>query len=306
MKKIILTLGVVIVSSLAFAQQLPQYSQFFLNKTLLNPGATGTEDYWEAQVTNRLQWVGITDAPRTHVLSANGPISNYKMGLGGKVFVDITGPTRRTGFSFSYAYKLKISKTIKLGMGLSFGGLQYVTDGSQITLKDPNDVALSGQLQSIFVPDAGAGFHLYSDDFYIGVSMPQIIGNELQFFENYRNTESALERHVFSYAGYKFRIGDEFVIEPAVLVKWVDPAPISFEGNLRVIYRDMMWLGGSYRMNDAIVMMAGFNVNESLVFAYSYDMATSDIKTATSGSHELMIAIRFRQHTNIERKAKEQ
>jgi hypothetical protein len=58
-------------------------------------------------------------------------------------------------------------------------------------------------------------------------------------------------------------------------------------------------------MNDAIVMMAGFNVNESLVFAYSYDMTTSDIKTVSSGSHELMIAIRFRKPTNFERRAKE-
>jgi type IX secretion system PorP/SprF family membrane protein len=303
MKKLIIAIGV-LVSSLSFAQQLPQYSQFFFNKALINPGATGTEDYWEAQVTNRLQWVGVTDAPRTHVLSINGPVSDYKMGLGGKVFVDVTGPTRRTGFSFSYSYKLQISKSVKLGMGLSFGGLQYTTDGSQITLKDPNDIALSGQMQSTFVPDAGAGFHLYSDDFYVGVSMPQIIGNKLQFFDHYRNTESALERHLFAYAGYKFRVGESIVIEPAVLMKWVDPTPMAFEGNIRVIYNDMVWLGGSYRMNDAIVMMAGFNVSESLVFAYSFDMATSDIKTATSGSHELMIAIRFRKPSNIERRAK--
>jgi len=306
MKKVIITISVVLFSALSFAQQLPQYSQFFLNKSLINPGATGTEDYWEAQITNRLQWVGVTDAPRTHVLSANGPISNYKMGLGGKVFVDITGPTRRTGFSFSYSYKLKITKTLKLGMGLSFGGLQYITDGTQITFKDPNDVALDNQLMSTFVPDAGAGFHLYTDDFYIGFSMPQIIGNKLQFFDHYRNTESALARHMFGYVGYKFRIGRDVVIEPAVLVKYVDPTPIAFEGNLRVIYQDMIWVGGSYRMNDAIVMMAGFNVSESLVFAYSFDMTTSDIKTVTSGSHELMIAIRFKKPTNFERKAKQE
>tara|TARA_R110002050_G_scaffold195593_1_gene330448 strand:- start:43595 stop:44515 length:921 start_codon:yes stop_codon:yes gene_type:complete len=306
MKKIHLIVAIVLASLTGAAQQLPQYSQFFFNKSLLNPGATGTEDYWEAQVTNRLQWVGVTDAPRTHVLSANGPISNYKMGLGGKIYVDITGPTRRTGFSFNYAYKLKISKSINLGMGLSFGGLQYVTDGAQINLKNPGDIALSGQLQSVFVPDAGAGFHLYSKDFYVGVSMPQIIGNKLQYFDNYRKTESVLARHVFAYAGYKFRIGNDYVIEPAVLMKWVSPIPMAFEGNLRVTYKDMLWIGGSYRMDDAIVMMAGFTVNESLVFGYAYDMTTSGLRTATSGSHELMVAIRFRKPTNIDRRSKQQ
>lgn len=301
MKKIVLIIASVLVSIISFGQQLPQYSQFFLNKTLFNPGATGTESFWEAQMINRMQWVGVDDAPRTHVFTANGPIKEYKMGLGGKIFADITGPTRRTGFSFSYSYKLKISKTFKLGMGLSFGGLQYTIDGSQITLKNPDDVALSGQIQSTFVPDAGAGFHLYSDDFYFGFSMPQIIGNKIQFFDHYRDTESALERHLFVYTGYKFRVSDDFVIEPAVLGKYVEPAPLSIEASLRVTYKDFLWLGGSYRMNDAIIAMAGFTINESLVFAYSYDMTTSDIKTVTSGSHEIMIGIRFKHQDNIQR-----
>ena len=304
MKKIIVVLVTVFVSGFVFAQQLPQYSQFFLNKSLFNPGATGTENYWEAQAINRMQWVGITDAPRTYVFSANGPIKQYKMGLGGKIFADVTGPTRRTGFSFNYSYKLKLSETLKLGMGLSFGGLQYTTDGSQITLKNPDDIALSGQVQSAFVPDAGVGFHLYSDDFYFGFSVPQIIGNKLQFFDHYRNTESALERHLFVYTGYKFKVGEDFVIEPALLGKYVDPVPFSIEGNLRVIYRDFLWAGASYRMDDAVVAMAGFTINESIVVGYSYDMATSDIKKATSGSHELMIGIRFRQHDNIARNNK--
>lgn len=283
---------------MGFAQQLPQYTQFFMNKTAINPGATGTDDYWEALVTSRLQWVGIQDAPRTTMLSLNGPIADYKMGVGGQVFADVTGPTRRTGFSFNYSYKLKLSSTLNLGMGLSFGGLQYVTDGSQITLKNPDDIALSNGVQSVFVPDAGVGFHLYSETFYVGVSMPQIIGNKLKFFDNQENVDAALERHIFGYAGYKFEITDKFVVEPAVMVKWVNPAPVSFEGNLRVIYDDFLWLGTSYRLNDAVSILAGINVTNSIVVAYAYDIPTSDIKTATSGSHELMVAIRFKQHTN--------
>ena len=295
LKKIIMTVVVVFASSVAFSQQLPQYTQFFLNKYLLNPGATGTEDYWEGQLTNRLQWVGITEAPRTHVLSANGPLHNDKMGLGGKIFSDVTGPTRRTGFSFSYGYKIRVSETMKLRMGLSFGGLQYMTDASQITIENPGDVALSAGTQSVFVPDAGFGLHLYSEEFYFGVSMPQIIGNKLQFFENYSATEAALARHLFAYAGYKFEVVDDIVVEPAVMAKWVQPSPVSIDVNLRVIYRDMAWVGFSYRMNDAIAVMAGFTVNESFVLAYSYDIPTSDIKTVASGSHEISVAFRFRK-----------
>ena len=299
-----MTLVVVLASSWAIGQQLPQYSQFFLNKTILNPGATGTEPYWEAQLINRLQWVGMNDAPRTHIFSVSGPLRNDKMGLGGKIFSDVTGPTRRTGFSFSYGYKLKLTETLRLGMGLSFGGLQHTTDASQITLQSNGDVTLSNLPQSVFVPDAGFGLHLYNEDFYFGVSMPQLLGNKLEYFENYGNTDASLARHLFGYAGYKFKVTDDIVVEPAVMAKWVEPAPVSFDVNLRVIFRDYAWLGFSYRMNDAVVAMAGFTINESLVFAYSYDIPTSDIQTVTSGSHEVMIAIRFRQAANHKRKMK--
>ena len=299
MKKIVLIIASVFVSGITIAQQLPQYSQFFLNKTLYNPGATGTEEFWEAQAINRLQWVGMTDAPRTHLFTANGPISGYKMGLGGSVFTDITGPTRRTGFSFNYSYKLQVTKTIKLGMGLSFGGLQYTIDGSQITLKNPDDVALNNQKQSSFVPDAGIGFHLYSDDFYFGFSIPQVLGNRVNFFDEYRSEGSTLARHLFIYGGYKFQLNDDFVVEPAILAKYVQPAPMSIEGNLRVIYQDFVWAGLSYRMNDAVSVMAGINVNESLIFAYSFDVTTSNIRTVSSGSHEIMFAIRFKHHESV-------
>lgn len=301
MKNIVLVLGVIFISIGGIAQQLPQYSQFFMNKMLFNPGATGVEDFWEGQAVNRMQWVGISDAPRTHVFSANGPIKDMKMGLGGKIYADVTGPTRRTGFSFSYSYKLQVSKTMKLGMGLSFGGLQYTTDGSQITMKNPDDIAFSNQVQSTFVPDAGVGFHLYSEDFYVGVSAPQILGNKLQFFDNYSETESALARHFFAYTGYKFRVNDEFVIEPAVMIKYVDPSPLAIEGNLRVIYKDFIWGGASYRMNDAVVLMTGVTINNSIVIGYSYDMTTSNLKKASSGSHEVVLGIRFKQKDNISR-----
>lgn len=288
------TVLVMLIATVAHAQQLPQYSQFFLNKYILNPGATGTEDYWEAQLNNRLQWVGINDAPRTHILSANGPLRNEKMGIGGKIFADVTGPTRRSGFAFSYAYKIQVAEDLKLSMGLSFGGLQYQTDASQITLANNGDIALSNGMQSTFVPDAGAGLHLYNEKLYVGLSMPQILGNKLQFFENYSPDEASLSRHLFAYAGYKFDIVDDVVVEPAILAKWVQPVPVSIDVNLRILYKELAWAGFSYRMNDAMAIMAGFVIREKLVFAYSYDIPTSDIQTVTSGSHEIMIGIRFK------------
>ncbi len=297
MKKQLLFLFAIVLTVAGYGQQLPQYTQFFINTFVMNPAVAGTEKGWVVQTNNRFQWVGINDAPRTHILSAQGPMKNMKMGLGGYVFADITGPTRRMGFSFAYSYHLKITSTIKLGMGLGFGGLQYVTDGSQINLKNPDDVALSEGVQSVFLPDASVGFHMFSEDFYVGFSIPQLIGNKIKFFDNYDQTGARLARHVFLYGGYKFRIGDDFIIEPAALFKYVQPAPVQFEFNVRGMWREMLWLGVTYRMDDAVGVMAGFIYNDNLRIAYSYDIITTNLKNYSGGSHEIMIGFKFRKKT---------
>ncbi len=276
-----------------FTQQLPQYTQYFLNDFTINPAVAGTKDAWIAQSNNRFQWVGITDAPRTYILSLHGPIRSYNMGIGGYVFNDITGPTRRAGASISYAYHIPITEEIKLSLGLTFGVLSFAIDGSQISLKDQADVAMSNLNQQVIEPDAGAGLHLYSDKFWFGASAPQLLNNDVQFFEDYDQTTARLTRHYFLTAGYNLDVVDDLVLQPSVFVKYVDPLPVQFDATLRAIYKNTVWAGVSYRMDDAIGFMMGYNYKDNLMIGYSYDMATSGIIDHTTGSHEIMLGIKF-------------
>src|ERR1041385_2510365 len=101
------------------AQQLALYSQFMVNDYVMNPAIGGRHDYFEAMSANRYQWIGITDSPRTYSLSVNGPGKKQHVGVGGYLFTDIVGPTRRMGASFTYAYHAKLSDKVKLSFGLS-------------------------------------------------------------------------------------------------------------------------------------------------------------------------------------------
>src|SRR3954470_5121919 len=94
------------------SQQLPQYSQYMLNEMAINPAVAGRDDFAEVRSNNRHQWLGITDAPRTYMLTLQGPIKDKHMGLGMNLYTDIVGPTRRTGINFSYAYHLKLNKEL--------------------------------------------------------------------------------------------------------------------------------------------------------------------------------------------------
>lgn len=290
MKKLLIILFF-IASNWAVGQQLPQFTQYMLNDYVLNPAIGGSNPYFIAQGNQRMQWVGVTDAPRTFVFSMHGPLESQKVGLGGFIFSDITGPTRRTGAKFSYAYHFKLSDGIKMSLGLSAGVLQFILDGSKLDLAVQNDLALSNAQQSVVVPDAAAGLYIYSENFFVSLSAPQLINTKLQFFEDYENTLSRLAQHYYGMAGYNFRVSD-FLIQPSVLVKFVDPL-IQFEGGVKVEYDELIWLGSNFRQDDGLGVMLGYNINKNFSFAYSYDIPLYSYSRYSNGSHEAVLRINF-------------
>jgi len=275
----------------SFAQQLPQSTQYMINDYVLNPAIGGNKSYFDAKANQRLQWVGVTDAPRTFVFSLHGPMQNQKVGLGGFIFSDITGPTRRTGAKISYAYHFKLTDDIKLSLGVSGGVLQFLLDGSKLDLQDQNDLALSNGIQSVVVPDAAAGLYLYNEKFFFSLSAPQLMNTKLQFFEDYENTLSRLSQHFYAMGGYNIPLGD-FVIQPSFLLKYVDPI-IAFEGGVRATYSDLIWLGANFRQDDGVAGLLGYNINEHFAFAYSYDVPMLSYSNYSNGSHEILLQIKF-------------
>lgn len=295
MKKVYTVFALMCLAGFLKAQQLPHFSQYMVNDFALNPAVAGKNPYWEAKSNNRYQWIGVTDAPRTYMLSVHGPGKSRKVGMGGYLFTDITGPTRRTGIYGTYSYHARINEKMKLALGLSAGLLQFMVDGSKITLRDPADLVISSGLQSVLLPDFGAGFYLYTDNWYVGGAVPQVMQNRIRFFDYTSSTTSVLSRHYFATAGYKIRIGEDFIIEPSTVVKWVKPVPVQFDLGARFIYKEKVWIGGAYRNLDAASAMIGYVYRENLLFGYSFDFTTTNLKNYSSGTHEIMIGIRFNE-----------
>ncbi len=278
------------------AQQLPHYSNYMVNEYAMNPAVGGSNGYFEGISNNRYQWIGITDAPRTYVLTVNGPTKSLNVGLGGMIFTDIVGPTRRTGAYLSYAYHIKVKEKIRVSLGLSAGVLQFMVDGSKISLRDPGDFAVANGLQSVVTPDFSAGVYAYSTDkkWYAGASMPQVMQNKIDFFVNPTPSSfSKLSTHFYVTGGYRYHLSSDFVLEPSTVVKFVKPAPVQFDLGLRCIYKDKMWLGTAFRYQDAVSVMIGYTLQQNITFAYAYDFTTSDIRKYSTGTQELMIAIKF-------------
>jgi type IX secretion system PorP/SprF family membrane protein len=166
-------------------------------------------------------------------------------------------------------------------------------DGSKIRLHDPGDPALDDQLRGELVPDAEFGFYLYHPHYWFGVSVPQLMRNEIRFFDEQTQSLSRLEEHYYATGGYRFLLGEDWKVEPSFMVKYVDPVPVKLDLNATVRYRDQVWLGAGYRTNDAWCAMIGCWIKGAFQFGYSYDMITSNLRNYSSGTHEVTLALTF-------------
>lgn len=287
-------ISTILLTTTVFGQQLPQYSQWMSNKYAFNPAFAGGNNYWEAVSNNRYQWLGITDAPRTFTLSAQGPLKNENMALGGYLYTDVVGPTRRIGAQISYTYHARLSETIRLAFGLGIGFNQWLLDADKITTYHPGDFYFSNGLLRSFNPDAKFGMYLHHADWYLGASIGQLFRNRVEFLSNQSLTsESFMEDHLYFMGGYKFRIGEDWMIAPDVLMKMGWPAPVKFDFNLTGYFREMVWLGAGFRTADAWTLMGGFMYKKMVSIGYSYDITHTSLKTYNTGTHEISLSVIF-------------
>lgn len=278
--------------TVSMAQQLPQITQYTSHDLLYNPAVAGSRPQFEMRSAHRNQWVGIQDAPRTFLLGVTTPLGR-NMGLGGMLYTDHVGPTRRTGAQGTYAYHLKLTSRVRLGFGLSFGLQQFLIDGAKITFHDGWDPLMDGQLRGRTVADATFGVLVYHDDWWVGASAPHLLRNRIWFYDEAENSMSRLAGHYFAMGGYRFHLSDDLRLEPSFLLKYVAPVPAKLDMTATIRYKEQVWLGATYRTNDAICLMVGYWLRRTFQFGYSYDAVTTNLNRYSSGTHEVMLGITF-------------
>ena len=73
MKRILSGAVALCVGLTALGQQRAHYTQYVINPYIINPAITGIENYTDAKVGLRDQWVGLNGAPKTTYFTIHGP-----------------------------------------------------------------------------------------------------------------------------------------------------------------------------------------------------------------------------------------
>ncbi len=324
MKFVKLILPLLFLNIVVFSQQKPQYTQYILNNYILNPALSGIENYTDVKISHRQQWVGLQDAPVTTYLTIQGPIGkqDYKTnattlfqipgenprgkdywqeygasaphhGIGLQIINDQTGAFNNFSAFATYAYHMAVSKKTNLSAGIGLGVSKLSLDPSKLNFGpiQPVDPAVYGNSNlGVAKMDVNAGLWLYSANYFVGVAGNQLIPHQLDYSGDLLTvTHGKLVPHIFATAGYRLLLSEDINFIPSVMVKSVGNIPIQMDINGKAQYRDLCWLGASYRSKYGFAAMAGVNILQTITLSYSYDYSTTIINTVSSGTHEIVL-----------------
>lgn len=291
MKKLIFLVFFFLSILKASAQQEPHFTQYMSNMSVINPAyATDTPAILNLGTLYRYQWAGIKGAPKTLTLFAHTPV-NDKIEAGFSLVSDDIGDgvKKQTNLFADLAYILQLNETQKLSFGLKAGFSTISTNFNGFELNDPRpDLAFENTNET--VPNIGVGAYYFTDNYYIGLSVPNILtsehygssGNQINSFGTHRV-------HGYLTGGYVFDINENFKLKPAAMAIFVQGAPVSVDLTANVLYNEKFELGAAYRFGDAVSVLMNVNVTPNLRVGYSYDYTISNLSQFNSGSHEIVL-----------------
>lgn len=282
--------------NLMLAQQDPGLSMFQLNALNQNPANAGLRGASFAQLHYRNQWTqyeASIEGPSnlgTQLLSVSLPFSKLNFGVGVLVMSDKTpSGVGQQSMKIQLAYHYTLGEAI-LSLGLR-GGLQGKSfDGRAYRIRDENDPIasqLSGKVISQNQFDLGLGLLYSKDNWQIGLSADHLTSPKFTMDTPQGNmpvnTVAALHGTV------EIVLSESLAAMPFAQVRYYSGKVLPELGT-RFGYKDLFWLGGSFRLNDAAIGMAGVSLlQQKLDIGYSLDVAMVQAAVKAPLTHEIFV-----------------
>ena len=281
---------------IAYSQQIGLFSHYFYKPLFYNPAFTGYKDETDAMLISRSQWAEFKNPPQLTVFTIDGNLFKKKVCLGLGFSSDRKGITNRISGTLYYAYRLILNDDTRILFGLSFGVLDHTIDFSKAQAESSIDPTLFNYSLHKTSFDGSAGIAFISKGLELGLSVPQILGNKLNYVDTSNLRANYTQaRHFMTSVKYKIFINKEkeISIAPQGLVRFLPQAPFQFDGNINIDWKDKFWIGTTYKSNYAIAANVGFCIHKQFYLGYSYDFITGFIGKYSGISHEIMINFKF-------------
>ncbi len=278
------------------AQQTPVFANYNYNTVIINPAHAGFYPNPEVTLTNRGYLNTIDGSPRNIGLLFNSPLHSEKTGLGAGVFSDQVGVTTTTNLFGAYSYKIFFDHNYNrarwwsynphvLSFGITAGATIY--DENLLELGIQNDPNFANNINTT-IPTLGIGILYNRNNMYLGFSAPNVLGDSLSSEDNIN-----LKAPYYVYTGYRFFASrfEEILINPSALVKYVSGAPAQLDLNTMLSYKNKIEVGGGYRTNASINILAGLYISDHLRLIYNYNQMLRNAPVNTT--HGIILSYRL-------------
>jgi type IX secretion system PorP/SprF family membrane protein len=295
MKRYIFLLLMVAGANALSAQQLQTSSLYDMQGVFHNPSTAGVRNSMVG-ASYRAQWSGISGSPRTATVFGSFDLPSLKIGLGGYLYSDKTGPTSRTGVQLAFAKHIPTNNGGKFSLGIEARGQQYSLDRAKLTATLGADPAI-GTSENRFLFDAGFGISYTDKKWQLGVSASQLVQSKLDFYTGNlsRTEEGRLYRHYYFHGSYKWNVDGATTITPNAMVIYLPNAPVEVQGGVRVEHNEVFWWGLGFRAKQSWMISAGVNVTKKFTLGYSFDIYQTPLSVYQPGAnaHEMMLRYNF-------------
>ncbi len=277
-----------------YAQQEPNYSLYRYTMNVINPAYAGADGNTSLTSSFRSQWISVQGAPETQSFFYSQPFGD-KVGLGLSLVSDQVFVESQTSFNIDFSYRLQVSETANLFLGLKAGGSTYSVDRDDLfNLGGQVDPALSN-IDTAFRPNFGAGAYLLHDKYFLSLSVPRLFSNERIARASGRVTQATQEAHIYLSGGYNFNINENTEFRPSTMIRYVGGAPLSLDLTAAFRFYDRFEVGAAYRTDEAFSGLFMVNLADWMDIGYAYESSTRDEITSNSnGTHEILVKFNFK------------
>ena len=221
---------------------------------------------------------------------------------------DQTGPTGFTGLYGRIAGIFSDDPYDSgIAAGFSFGLVQYRVDISEIKFLELNDVLITED-QSRLYPDVGFGVFAYKrlsggwldeSQIYGGISVPQLIGLDLEFQDQNDQFHTKRIQHFYGMLGMIKYLDDGKFLQPNVWIKYVPNVPVNVDFNLRYQLAANFWLGSGVSTARTVHVETGLILGENVGYgnhfkiAYGFDYSFRTFGPSAGTTHEINLFYSF-------------
>jgi type IX secretion system PorP/SprF family membrane protein len=224
--------------------------------------------------------------------------------VGGYLFSDVTGPTKRLGLQMAYAYHIPLRNEGVFSLGIEGRFQQFSIDKEKLQRSLGSDPVLAGP-GNRYTGDAGFGMSFTNKKFQVGASVSQLVQSTMDFYKlnlsgsasplPERSKEARLYRHYYLHGNYKWKVDDATTIVPSAMLIYLPNAPLEFQGGARVEHNEVFWWGLALRAGQSWMVSAGLHINKKFTVGYSFDIYNTPLSVYDKGSngHEILLKFDF-------------